>query len=385
MTIIKRIASIYLILPALFVLVSCTSVPTYPVDTEILDERLEASVDSSMAKYYLEHYLHGHNTDPLLQGKIDALYQRQAGRVPSREELKLLADEYSVDFAAIFYADHLYRKEENRTIQQAFGEHLRSSDVTARLRQADAEKYLFLFVPGWDYVENSHITGADFAVPRILISASGVETHLVNIPPHGSVEENAAVITSAGEYYRDKGKIIVLVGASSAGPAIYLSLAENIDNPDFNKVKAWLNIGGILNGSPVIDYYQVWPRSWFFNVAVWHQGWDKDRILSLSTSESRKRMERLAGIDPDILVINYIGLPLSGAVSPYAADYYSMLAAEGPNDGLSYLPDMVAPNSLTIIAPGSDHFLAEDPRINDKTIAMMKVVITYLERRSRIE
>ncbi len=98
-----------------------------------------------------------------------------------------------------------------------------------------------------------------------------------------------------------------------------------------------------------------------------------------------ERMARLAGIDPDILVINYIGLPLSGAVSQYAADYYSKLAAKGPNDGLSFLPDMVAPDSLTIIAPGMDHFLAEDPMINDKTIAMMKVVIAYLERRSKLE
>ena len=382
---IKHIASRYFACLPFFVLVSCANVQTYPVDADIFDEKLETSVDSPIAKYYLEHYLHGQNTDPLLHGRIDALYQSQAGRVPSREQLKLLADEYSVDFAAIFYADHLHAQEQNRTIQQVFNDTLSTGGTAADLQHASLDKYLFLFVPGWDYVENGHITGADFAVQRILFTAFGVENHLVTIPPHGSVEENADVLTRTIEQHHGKGKIVVLVGASSAGPSIYLSLAENRHNLTFDNVKGWLNIGGILQGSPVIDYYQVWPRSWYFNVAVWSQGWDKDKILSLSTGESRKRLEQLAGIDPDILVINYIGLPLSGAVSRYAADYYSKLAAEGPNDGLSFLPDMVVPNSLTIIAPGRDHFLAEDPMINDKTIALLKVVIAYLGRRSQLE
>jgi hypothetical protein len=374
-----------MILPVLLVLASCASVPTYPVGTDIFDERLETSVDSPLAKYYLEQYIQGHNTDPLLHARIDALYQSQAGRVPTRDELKTLADQYSVDFAAIFFAEHVHAQEENRAIQQAFNDYLGNGGTAPGLRQADLDKYLFLFVPGWDYVENGHITGADFAVQRILFTAFGAENHLVTIPPHGSVVENADVLTGAIELHGGKGKSIVLVGASSAGPSIYLALAENRQNPSFGHVKGWLNIGGILYGSPVIDYYQVWPRRWFFNVAVWSQGWDRDRILSLSTVESRKRMARLTGIDPDILIINYIGLPLSGAVSPYAADYYSKLAAEGPNDGLSFLPDMVAPDSLTIIAPGRDHFLAEDPMINDKTIAMLKVVIAYLEHRSQLD
>jgi len=369
-------------LPLLFVLASCANAPTYPVDTVIFDESLETRVDSPLAKYYLEAYLQGDNSNPILHNRIVALYQQQDGRVPSREELKRLAVEYSVDFAAAFYADHLYRKEENSVIQQAFSDYLSNGSASTTTRQANLDNYLFLFVPGWDYVENGHITGADFAVPRILISAYGVENHLVTIPPHGSVEENSAIITQAVEHHGDKGKIIVLAGASSAGPAIYLSLAENSNNPVFNNVKGWLNIGGILKGSPVIDHYQSWPRSWLFNVAVWFNGWDKDRILSMSSMHTRKRLERLDGIDMDILVINYVGLSLSGHLSRHSKDYYSILAPEGPNDGLTYLPDIVAPNSLTIIAPGSDHFFAEDPQINDKTIALMKVVIAYLEQSS---
>ena len=75
----------------------------------------------------------------------------------------------------------------------------------------------------------------------------------------------------------------------------------------------------------------------------------------------------------------YMGLPLSGQLSKYSTDKYPLLASKGPNDSLTLLRDIIAPDSLTIIALGSDHFFAEDPKINDKTIALTILVISYLE------
>jgi hypothetical protein len=57
-----------------------------------------------------------------------------------------------------------------------------------------------------------------------------------------------------------------------------------------------------------------------------------------------------------------------------------LLISEGPNDGLTLLSDIIAPSILTIIALGSDHFFAEDHRINDKTVALAKVVISCLDK-----
>ncbi|MCU7891411.1 MAG: hypothetical protein KZQ78_07280 [Candidatus Thiodiazotropha sp. (ex Ustalcina ferruginea)] len=113
---------------------------------------------------------------------------------------------------------------------------------------------------------------------------------------------------------------------------------------------------------------------------VWYKEWDREKILSMSANRSRKRFEGLDGLNEDILIINYMGLSLSGQLSNYAKDNYLLLKEQGPNDGLTLLSDIIAPNSLTIVAIGSDHFFAEDPRINDKTIALMKVVISYLEK-----
>jgi len=155
---------------------------------------------------------------------------------------------------------------------------------------------MVLFVPGWDYVESGHLTGADFAEPRKLITKLGIENYLVEIPPHGSVEENADYLTNDLVKLSQSGINIIIVGASSAGPAIYLSLAEKLKKYQQTNIRAWVNLGGILRGSPLIDYYQKWPQSWFFDIAVWYKGWDKEKILSMSAKTSRDRFERLRGI-----------------------------------------------------------------------------------------
>ena len=53
---------------------------------------------------------------------------------------------------------------------------------------------------------------------------------------------------------------------------------------------------------------------------------------------------------------------------------------DGPNDGLSLLPDLIVPNTQTILAPESDHFFAEDPEIDMKTVAFLKTILERLEK-----
>jgi hypothetical protein len=223
------------------------------------------------------------------------------------------------------------------------------------------------------------LTGADFAKPRELATAFGLKNELVALPPTGGVEENADVLAAEISRHIHSGKQILLVGASSAGPAIHLVLGERLAKHEIASIKAWLNIGGILQGSPLVDHLQTWPRSWLFSLIAWQEGWDKQAIMSMATEPSRSRFARLH-IDSRILVINYLGIPLSGQPSRYARDYYQELRANGPNDGLTLLADAIAPGSLTIVALGSDHFIAEDPRINKKTVALMKLLITSLEK-----
>jgi hypothetical protein len=41
---------------------------------------------------------------------------------------------------------------------------------------------------------------------------------------------------------------------------------------------------------------------------------------------------------------------------------------------------VIAPDSLTVVALGSDHFFAEDPEIDRKTVALIKLVVAYANK-----
>ncbi|PVV12587.1 MAG: hypothetical protein B6D72_07525 [gamma proteobacterium symbiont of Ctena orbiculata] len=363
-----------LLLLATLILGACGSVPKIPAAGKLFGETVNTTVDSEIARYYLEDYLNGNHENREMDIKISALYRNSGNPIPTREELKRIANDFSVDFASLFLADRLLNIECNKQINQSFS-HLLNTTIAA---DADPSSYLALFVPGWDYVETGYLTGSDFAKPRILATQFGLENYLVELPPTGGVEENASVLANAITKYLGTDKKMLIVGASSAGPAIHLALSDRFTGNEPDSIKAWINLGGILQGSPVVDHYRVWYRRWFLSLVAWHKDWDLEAITSMSAKESRRRFAELQ-IDPDILVINYLGIPLSGQISRYSRDNYPLLRSDGPNDGLTLLTDAIAPQSLTIVALGSDHFFAEDPRIDEKTVALMKLILTYLE------
>lgn len=353
---------------------ACSSIPEIPAKGEYFGQRVETSVDSEIARYYLESYSQGKYENRDLDEKIAALYQTHRKSLPSREELKEISQAFSVDFAALFLADRLLNKECNKDLNQHFERYVKN-EATVDANAAAA--YQVLFVPGWDYVKNGHVSGADFAKPRELATKFGLENYLVPLLPTGSVEEGANVLAAEIVRHSRSGKKIILVGSSAAGPAIQLALGERLDEKELSSIKAWLNLGGILQGSPLVDYAQKRPQRWWFDLVVRYKGWDKKAIRSMGTAASRRRFSRLQP-HSDIVVLNYIGIPLSGQLSQYAESGYRVLRSYGPNDGLALLTDEIAPDSLTVVALGNDHFFAEDPEIDKKTAALMKLVITYL-------
>lgn len=355
---------------------ACSFIPRIPATGEFFGQRVATTVDADVARYYLESYSQGRHENREIDEKISALYRSHGNFVPSREELKDISVAFSVDFAALFFTDRLLANACNRALNQLFARYLGSGTSV----DADtAASYQILFVPGWDYVSNGGLTGADFAKPRELATRAGFENHLVRLLPTGSVEAGASVLAAEIARHRLAGKKILLVGTSSAGPAIHLALGELLEEQDLGAVKVWLNLGGILRGTPLVDYFEEQPQRWLLDFYAWAKGWDRQAIPSMGTAPSRQRFSRLH-LDSGIVVINYVGIPLSGQLSRFSGMGYRMLRSDGPNDGLVLLTDVIAPDSLTVVALGSDHFFAEDPEIDRKTVALMTLLVTYTDK-----
>jgi hypothetical protein len=141
-------------------------------------------------------------------------------------------------------------------------------------------------------------------------------------------------------------------------------------------------LGGILQGSPLVDYFQKWPQKLVMNMVLLFWGWDNDEIMTMSVQQTRERTKTLE-LPPDLIVINYLGLSLTGNLSPLSIYKYPIIEDQGPNDGLTLLVDIIAPGSITLIATGSDHYFSQDPEIDFKTIAIVNTIIEIIEQQSR--
>lgn len=83
----------------------------------------------------------------------------------------------------------------------------------------------------------------------------------------------------------------------------------------------------------------MFPQSLVFGLVAW---WQDFRLESLTNRVLRQRVKELS-VPEDIQVFNYISMSLSGDISGFGWDKYLLMRSDGPNDGLSLLPDLLHP------------------------------------------
>ncbi|MEN8130995.1 MAG: hypothetical protein ABFS45_12535 [Pseudomonadota bacterium] len=332
-----------------------------------------------MAKYYLEHFSQGDKTNPKFDILINEIHQTHYRQVSKRETLKFISDNFSVDFAAILFADYLLKHESNKRFQSHFDDVL--SKIKYQLKSenlyycADYSNYFFLFVPGWFY-KSDPWTGAALARQRRIVNQLGIDHSLVEIDENATIEENAKVVAESIIQYGQAAKKTILVSVSKASAEVALAIGQLLDSEQTRGIAAWINIGGLLRGTPVADSAMRWPKRWLAKTYFLFKGWDFASVVSMTTQRSRVRWEQLK-IPRHMLTINYIGIPLSGDVTVLARDRYMKMRKHGPNDGLTLIADAIAPNSVTLAQMGLDHFFL-DPEIDIKAMALIRTLIHYL-------
>ncbi|NCF20190.1 MAG: hypothetical protein GWP63_18300 [Haliea sp.] len=344
---------------------------SHGVNTELAGIKVTTNVDSALAR------------DLLMTGNRAALTRLDCHSVddlPSAAILREITTTYSTDTATALLIKCLADIPEIRRSQALFLtelEHRRNGHaVQANYISARANQYTVLFVPGWGYLSNGDDTGSNLRRPRQIIAAMGFETRLVPIADFGSVENNARTLADYLLGQLQRGKRIILASASSGGPAVALALGDP-DIADHPMLAGWINICGVLRGSPMVDRFQSWPKSLLPRLVAMFEGWTYKEFLSLSRSRGGSRFDQFER-PPQLTILNYIGIPFSGQLSPTGRRFYTLLRDMGPNDGLTLITEALAPG-YTVMAVGSDHFIREDPDIDMKTAALVPVLLRLIE------
>ena len=334
---------------------------------------LDTTVDSESAKYYIESYAQGRVDNPQLHQAIETLKRDFGIRIPTHLDLQWVAQTHSVDFAALFFADQLLSLDRNAAVNRRFTMHL-DRVLRGETIVVDSNGIVIVLVPGYDYKENGHLTGADLKTQVELLNDLGLQVEFIDVDPIGTVLESAAVVEDAIARLGDHQ--IVIAGPSSAGPAIHTALSRLGSG---SGVVAWLNLGGTLQGVPLLDWFVEFPQRVLFDVAVWVQEWRHESFESLTNRVLRKRFDTLS-VPEKIQTFNYISMSLSGDISDFGWDKYLLMRSDGPNDGLSLLPDLLLSEGRTIVSPKGDHFFAEDPLIEQKSTALVLTILEGLNR-----
>jgi hypothetical protein len=361
------------LLSALLLLAACAGLP---VRGMVGGQAIETRVDSEVARYYLGNYLAGKRSDALLDERIDRVYQNADGKLPDRDDLKKLSDDFSVDFAALYFADRIARVPENRRFRSNFDqayEYTRKAFRQGRVEIPAAAKYDVLFVPTYLY-KRLTFTGADMAVPREALKKGGFTCYFVETQDDGAIEANADLVAAAIRARAQSSRRLIIVSASKSGPEVALALTK-MEPAETGHVAAWINTVGALQGTPLVDE-RLLPEIEFIVGKVDIAGRD-----SLTVVRSRQRFDSFR-IPEHVLVVNYFGIPTIGSISFMARLGFFPLRKYGPNDGLILLSDMVFPGGVTLVQLGSDHIQLND-HLDIAGVALAITVLGWLENQDQ--
>jgi hypothetical protein len=365
------------LIASLFTLLLLSACAGLPVRGSVGMQTIETRVDSEAARYYLEHYLPGNRMDTELDERIDRVYQNANGALPDRGELKRLSDEFSVDFAALYLADQIAHISVNRRFRIAFDhayDYTRIALPQSRVQlPAAAIAYEVLVVPIYLY-KRLIGSGADLAAPRAALEKVGLACHFVETQDDGAVEANADLVADAIRARVQSGRRLIVISASKSSPEVALALTR-LETAETRHVAAWINVAGVLQGTPLADEHLFQELEFLVGEV------DVAGEESLTTQRGRRRFDSFH-IPKHVLVVNYLGIPVTGTISFWGRRGFNSLRKHGPNDGVSLLSDMIIPGGVTLADLENDHFMRGKP-LDITTVALAISAIRWLEHPGR--
>ncbi len=207
-----------------------------------------------------------------------------------------------------------------------------------------------VLVPASGYREQPAY-GGDGAVIRSIGEAFGLSSRLVVTRSIGGVAENAETVRSALAGCAPRSVVLVTLSKGAAEVKVALSTP----GPHRDAVKAWVSVGGLPHGSPVVDWALGGWRTWLFVNAVILTG----RVGRGFFYEMNHRAPTLEGpvdLPPATPTISILAFPLRWHLQGKLSGRHAAIAHLGPNDGFGLLWDGIHQGPVVPIWGGS-HYL----------------------------
>lgn len=281
-----------------------------------------------------------------------------------------VADGYDARLAAL--ARRIEARAPNRELARRVADRTRriASDPAGAAREIrerlDALDLVLVRVPGLFYRSHPH-TGADL---RVIERAIAAPVSLLETDEVGTVEDNARAIGAWLRSLEPRGRRAFLVSASKGSADVRGALEAG--DGSHARVAAWLDLVGVLEGTPLTDPGVPWSDT-------------VERWLPPETARSISHVVRAgaaaaARVPDAVLTVHVAAFPREADVSGAARAGFERLRAIGPNDGYVMLDALARAPGRVWLEHGADHYLHVDG-IADRVQALLRVMVEDLETR----
>lgn len=279
------------------------------------------------------------------------------------ERLRELTAREGCDFATALLHRRIVESERHGPFLRALGEP-REMPQAGGIRAA--------IVPGAFYRENPR-TGAGGCVAREVAEQLGMPVEIIPVSSTGSLGENAEMICEWLLARRDAP--LILVSVSKGGSDLKTALARPDAVRVFEHVRGWVNLCGILDGTPMADWLlspHLLARANRFVYRI------RGRSLDFLTDMQRHpgcALDFSLRLPAHMRAVHVIGFPLRRHLrNGLARRCHARLAAFGPNDGSILLADVPRwPGQLCPVW-GADHYLRPQSGERPLLAALLRVL-----------
>ena len=283
----------------------------------------------------------------------------------SAEMLRRVASEHGIDAATAFAFDRVRHSDEHAAF-------IRQIDAVQRTPSPAAlpADLAIGIVPAAFYREMPH-TGADGRVLLETATRLGVPAETIPVSSTGTLAENAATIHRW--LAQQTAPRIVLISLCKGGADLKYALRENVSA--FQRVIAWINVCGTLDGSP----FAAWLlRSKPRFIATWLYFRCQRRnfeMLREIVPASNGPLAQPLKLPSTLRLVSIVGFPLRRHLTnSFMRRCHRFIAPAGPNDGGVLLADAIHLPGMLYPVWGADHYLRPDVRAS----AILAAVLRYL-------
>jgi hypothetical protein len=268
----------------------------------------------------------------------------------SAERLQALAAAEGIDFATALLYDRLRRSAEHgpfiaqlEALPEAHAPIAGAADVTLAV------------APGGFYRERPD-TGADGGFLLEQATWLGCRTAVLPLESFGTLDANARIV---GDWLREKSGPIILVSLSKSGAEVRLALDRPEAAHTFAHVTAWVNLSGIVRGTPMVGWLLRRPlRCCVIRLLFRLRGYSFAALAQMQRGRAGL-LELPLRLPPHLKVIHLFGFPLERHLSrPLSRRGHARIAPLGPNDGgANLLADLIGMPGTIYPVWGADHYL----------------------------